>query len=79
MHTIGPRLKDARDRANKTQRQVADRFGVVISTVCRWENGEIDPGVERIAEIAEFLGVDKSWLAFGDAAALAPQAESSAP
>lgn len=49
------------------------------SSVSRWKNG-VMPDVPTIAAIAEFLGVDPGWLAFGSqSAAPAPGTVASTP
>jgi transcriptional regulator with XRE-family HTH domain len=54
--TIGGRIREARDRAELTQCQLADAAGVEQSQVSRWERGE-SPKIESVRKLADVLGV----------------------
>lgn len=60
---IGSRIKQRRDELNMTQGDIAEQIGVAISTVQRYEKGQISkiklPVVEAIART---LDVDPDWL-----------------
>ena len=66
MSTIGERLRRARKDRKVTQLELAARTGVAHSTVVRIERGQTRPRIETVGKIAEALGVDPRWLAFGD-------------
>ena len=61
--TIGARIRIARKRLDKTQKEVADHFGITVQAVSAWERGETkDLSRERIEGIATFLEVSRDWL-----------------
>ena len=66
MGTIGERLRLAREERSVTQMELAGRTGVAHSTVVRIERGQARPRIETVGKLAEALGVDPKWLAFGD-------------
>jgi transcriptional regulator with XRE-family HTH domain len=72
--TLGQRLKKARLQASGRthpprqigQQEVADLFGASQDAVSRWEKDQREPGLEVLARLADFYGVSRDWLAFGD-------------
>lgn len=59
---IGERLKKYRKEKRMTQKDVADRAGVTVTSVSRWENGEREPTFRDVEKIAEALGVTMEEL-----------------
>lgn len=59
---IGRRIRDAREWANLTQEQLAERLGAERRTVVRIELGVTSPPLDRILHIARALGVPPSDL-----------------
>ena len=55
--SIGRRIKEARESAGLTQRELGDRIGVVEMTVSRYERGVNQPTIEGLSAIADALGV----------------------
>lgn len=51
-----------------TQGEVAAKMGVTGVTVSRWEADLKEPTLETIAKLAKVLGVEPSYLAFGELA-----------
>lgn len=51
------RLKQLRAAARMTQRELADRAGVHIDTVAKWEAGGREPLLTQLAALARALGV----------------------
>lgn len=49
-----------------TQKQVADKLGIVPKTVSKWETGHGFPDVSVLSELAEILGVSEKVLLSGD-------------
>ena len=66
MATIGERLRHARKTKKMTQVELAQRIGVAHSTIVRIERGQAKPTIETVEKLAEALGVQAKWLAFGD-------------
>ncbi len=56
--TLGARFAKLRKGAGLTQEKLAERCGVTDQTIGRLERGDHLPSIERLAEIADALGVD---------------------
>ncbi len=54
---IGDRLRDLRKRALLTQRELADKSGVGVTTVIRIERNQVEPQGSTIRKLAEALDV----------------------
>lgn len=65
-HAVGRRLKEARQRAGKSQRELAFP-GCTAVYICRIERGDRVPSLQVLRELARRLGVDEDWLATGTA------------
>lgn len=55
-------LKNARERRNMTQKEVADRIGVAKSTYSLYESGQREPNVQTIKKISDVLNVSADEL-----------------
>ena len=73
--SIGARIKSRREELGMSRAALAfaintqrGRVSVDAKCIHRWENGT-EPQLSTILEIAEALGVDPVWLAFGGDAA----------
>lgn len=62
---IGQRLHDARERAGMSANALAKAAGLTHTTVQDIEMGRRNPGVETMERLAQALGVDPCWLAYG--------------
>lgn len=74
MSMAGRMLREARARANLTQRQLAAKAGIPQETIARIERGRVDPRVgtlDRLLEACEFglesmprlgIGIDRSQI-----------------
>ena len=67
---LGPRLRDARQAANLTVRDVGERLGVDHSMIVRYENGASLPPLDRLIALAEIYGLTPSALLARHAAAV---------
>ena len=56
------RLKELRTRDKKTQKNIADLFGVSKMAVKRWETGENDMKPYVIERLADYFGVSISYF-----------------
>jgi DNA-binding XRE family transcriptional regulator len=66
METMGQRIKQLRLAKGWNQEALADRLGVSISAVSQWERDETkNPKIEFFLTLAEVLGTDPHYLAFG--------------
>jgi transcriptional regulator with XRE-family HTH domain len=66
--TIAERLLFARERANLTQAQVAERLDISPSAVSSWEPGtkvQKRPDLDKFIGLSEIYRVNLLWLAFG--------------
>ena len=62
---IGARLKEARLRAGKSQKDVVDAVGITQSALSQLENGLVASS-SHLPTIARFLGVSAYWLQTGE-------------
>lgn len=82
--TFGDRLAAARERAGVTQRELAARLGVRLSTLKGWEEDRSEPRANRLQMLAGMLNVSMVWLMTGagegvsSPADVAPDAEMAA-
>jgi transcriptional regulator with XRE-family HTH domain len=61
-YEIGARIRQYRESANLTQKQLADQIGVTNSRVSNWEQGVNRPDVDMLADICRALNVSPSQL-----------------
>jgi len=62
--SLGQRLKQAREKAQISQRGLAKRSGLSQQLISKLENGLVESTTE-VFRLAEALGVDPRWLATG--------------
>lgn len=56
--TLAAALREARDGAGISARELSRRMEVANSTVSRWEKGQIVPGAADVAKLLTCLGID---------------------
>lgn len=83
LEQLGPRLREARQTANLTVREVGARLGLDHSMIVRYENGESLPPLDRLIALADLYGLTAAALLARHAAAISliaaiDQAESQA-
>lgn len=61
---IGSRLKEARKKAGKSQKDVVEAVGITQSALSQLENGLVSSS-SHLPSIAKYLGVDSYWLQTG--------------
>lgn len=59
-------LRDLRKTKGMTQKQVADKLGVLPKTVSKWETGHGFPDVSTVSALADILGVSEKTILSGD-------------
>ncbi len=64
--TFGDRLAAAREAAGMSQKQLAKRMGVKLSTLHAWENDLSEPRANRLSMMAGILNVSIMWLLMGE-------------
>lgn len=50
-------LKEARRSCSLTQKQVAEKLGVVESCYANWEQGRTEPGIEMLRKLGSVFGI----------------------
>lgn len=55
-------LKEIRKRKGLTLRQVADQLSVSVNTVWRWENGTMEPSLDKLRRISSLYDVSTDEL-----------------
>lgn len=62
---MGSRLRMLRRERGMTLRTLAAKLNVTYSIIGNWETGRIQPGRNRITQLARFFGVNTAWLKDG--------------
>ena len=65
MESWGNRLRQARNKKDLTQAQLAELVAHGQSAVGQWETGQTQPKLDVIEKLAGALDVTAPWLAFG--------------
>ena len=74
---FGERLKNAREASGMDQETLANRLGVKLSTVKKWESGKLDPRANRLQMVASLLNGPLVWLLSGSQNVPDPKAATS--
>jgi transcriptional regulator with XRE-family HTH domain len=65
--TMGERFKRLREQARMSQRELSERSGIPLRTLCNWEQGQRVPRLDHAVQLARTLGVDMNTLTgFGE-------------
>ena len=67
MSEMGNKIAKKRKDAGLTQTEFAEKLSVTRQTVSRWEAGTVMPDIDKIADIAQILGVSCDYLLKDDA------------
>lgn len=59
---IGDNIRRLRAEKGMTQKEIADRLFVTAQAVSRWENGEVEPSLNTITELAKIFEVSVDAL-----------------
>lgn len=62
MMGIGPKIKEARERMNFTQKELGEKVGVTASAITNYENGVSHPKEPILIKLMETLAVDANYL-----------------
>lgn len=60
--TVSARIREKRKGQRLTQQELADKIGVSLMTVLRWEKGERTPNALIMPQIAEALNTSVEYL-----------------
>ena len=63
--TLGERIAAARNRAELTQLQLAQKLGLPLFQVADWERGAAEPSLEQMAALCRVLDVTSDYLLLG--------------
>ena len=61
------KIKDFRKRYNLTCREVAEKIGVSLQSMQRYENGKAEPSIENLIKLARLFHVSVDTLIGNDA------------
>lgn len=75
--TIGQRIRTCRHKACLSQQDLAEKVGVSLNMVSRWEHG-VEPGVKYCRALAAIFDVSLDWLIDGRGEGPSAAAESPA-
>ena len=59
---LAENIRDARKRMGLTQEQLADRLGITLGTVSKWERGASEPEIGFLMELAEVFRISVDAL-----------------
>ena len=62
MNGIGSKIREARKAANITQQQLADKSGIIVTTIRKYEIGKQNPKTQNLEKIAAALNISPSEL-----------------
>lgn len=63
--TVSARIREKRKEQRLTQQELADKAGVSLKTIQRWENGERSPRADEMNRLAEALKVSPGYFLDG--------------
>lgn len=52
---VGPKIKELRNKAGLTQKELADKLHVTYQAVSRWENDDAEPSIDTLKEMCGIL------------------------
>lgn len=55
-------IEACRVNARLTQAQLAKETGVTLNTVCNWEKGKSQPGLNQLRKISELSGIPMDFI-----------------
>ena len=56
------KIRKARNTTGFTQKEVEKETGIKQSTLTKYENGKLEPDLEKLGILADFYGVSVDWL-----------------
>lgn len=70
--TLGQKLKELRSLKGLTQKELADKLHVSFQTVSKWENGENEPDIATLKELAALFNCSVDYLVGSEQEGLTP-------
>ena len=74
--TLGQKLKELRSLKGLTQKELADKLHVSFQTVSKWENGENEPDIATLKELATLFNCSVDYLIGSEQEGLTPAPQS---
>ena len=71
--TLGQKLKELRSLKGLTQKDLADKLHVSFQTVSKWENGENEPDISTLKELATLFNCSVDYLIGSEKEGLTPE------
>ncbi len=62
METFSQKIKDSRIISGLSQRELADRVGVLQQTISNWETGKTSPTVKKLTLLIKVFGIGDSRI-----------------
>ena len=59
---IGKNIRENRTRLHLTQGELAEKLNVTFQAVSRWENNEVEPGLDTLNRMSEIFGISVDEL-----------------
>jgi transcriptional regulator with XRE-family HTH domain len=59
---MGEKIRQARENAGLTQKQLAEALGLDQSAVSNWETGKSEPVINNLRRLADILGCNPADL-----------------
>ena len=56
------KIRKARNNTGFTQKEVEKETGIKQSALTKYENGKLEPDLEKLGILADFYGVSVDWL-----------------
>jgi transcriptional regulator with XRE-family HTH domain len=56
--TTGELIRSARNRAGLSQAELAERLGMPVSSIARWETDRVEPGFSTLRRVLQACGFD---------------------
>lgn len=73
--TLGQKLKELRSLKGLTQKDLADKLHVSFQTVSKWENGENEPDISTLKELATLFNCSVDYLIGSEKEGLTPETQ----
>jgi transcriptional regulator with XRE-family HTH domain len=63
---LGSRIKEARERQNLSQDELAEKMNISRQAISKWETGKSYPDIEKILELSDIFNLSLDELVKGD-------------
>jgi transcriptional regulator with XRE-family HTH domain len=63
---LGSRIKEARERQNLSQDELAERMDISRQAISKWETGKSYPDIEKILKLSDIFNLSLDELVKGD-------------